>query len=265
MSEKELDQISSSFWEPLNRDMIGWLKVHPPHRVLDAGCGRGDHVQLFAGALHPGGVVTALDIDPEDLEKVKARMEGRLEAQCVECRQGDIRKLPFPDGQFDLVWAGHVFLHPLIREDMASTARECKRVLKPGGRLAVGENHSLVKLLPLDIGIGRPAIECRLIAAFVEARIKRGCYPFGWTRLLEDAGFRDVAAHSFLFELSPPFSEPQRAHLRRYLRDYLDEDISPEDRETLLAITDPNSPHDALKRSDLYFVSVAMVYTGSAY
>lgn len=264
MSEEESDQIESSFWEQLNRNKIDWLQVGPPDQVLDAGCGRGDHVQLFAEALHPDGAVTALDIDPEDLEKVKARMEGRPEARCVRYQQGDIRELPFSGGQFDLVWAGHVFLAPSIREDMVSTARECKRVLKPGGRLAVCENHSMVKLLPLDIGIGQPAIECRLIATFVEARVKRGCYPFGWTRLLTDAGFRDVSAHSFLFELSPPFSESQRTHLRRYLRDYLEEDISPEDRQTLTEITDPNSPHDALKRSDLYFVSVATVYTGSA-
>lgn len=264
MTEKELDRIRSSFWEQLNRSMIDWLKVQPLHQVLDAGCGCGDHVQLFAEALHPDGSLTALDIAPEALEKAKTRMEDRSGSQCVRYQQGDIRKLPFADGRFDLVWASYVFLHPGVREDMVSAARECKRVLKPGGRIAVCEDCSRSKLLPLDIGIGRPGIECRLSTAFVEARVKRGCYPFGWTRLLRDAGFRDVSAHSFLFELSPPFSDSQCAYLRHSLREYLQEDISSEDRETLTEITDPNSPHDALKRSDLYFLSVATVYTGSA-
>ena len=264
MSKGSLDQIESSFWEPLNRDMIDWLNVRPPCRVLDAGCGRGDHVALFAEALHSGGSVTALDIDPEALQKARMRMISRTEAECVRYQEGDIRKLPFPPGEFDLVWARHMFLAPSIREDMVSVASECKRVLKSGGRIAVCEDCYRGRLLPLDIGIGRPGIEYRLRAAFIEARVKPGCYPFGWTRLLTDAGFRGVSAHSFLFELSPPFSESQRAYLRHYLREYLREDISPEDHQTLTEITDPNRPHDVLRRSDLYFVSVATVYTGFA-
>ena len=264
MGKESLDQIGSSFWEPLNRDMIDWLNIWPPCQVLDAGCGRGDHVALFAQALHPGGSVTALDIDPEALQKTRAKMSGRTEAECVRYQEGDIRKLPFPPGKFDLVWARHMFLAPSIREDMVPVASECQRVLKSGGRIAVCEDCCRGRLLPLDIGIGRPGIEYRLRAAFIEARVKPGCYPFGWTQLLTDAGFSRVSAHSFLFELSPPFSESQRVYLRHYLREYLREDISPEDRKTLTEITDPNHPHDVLSRSDLYFVSVATVYTGFA-
>lgn len=83
MSKESLDQIEPSFWEPLNGDMTDWLDVRPPCRVLDAGCGRGDHVALFAEALHPGGSVTALDIDPEALQQTRTRMSGRKEAECV--------------------------------------------------------------------------------------------------------------------------------------------------------------------------------------
>jgi SAM-dependent methyltransferase len=264
VGKESLDQIESSFWEPLDRDMIDWLDVRPPCQVLDAGCGRGDHVALFAQALHPNGSVTALDIDPEALQKTRARMSGRTEAKCVRYQEGDLRKLPFPPGHFGLVWARHMFLAPSIREQMVAVAGECQRVLKPGGRIAVCEDCYRGRLLPLDIGIGRPGIEYRLRAAFIEARVKPGCYPFGWTQLLTDAGFSRVSAHSFLFELSPPFSESQRAYLRHYLREYLGEDISPEDHQTLTQITDPNHPHDVLRRSDLYFVSVATVYTGLA-
>jgi SAM-dependent methyltransferase len=264
MTEKEVDEIESSFWEPLHRDMINWLKVQPGQHVLDAGCGRGDHVRLFAEAVHPGGSITGLDIDPQDLDKAKTRMKGRAEAAGVRYQVGDIRDLPFPAGQFDLVWASHVFLAPSIRADMVSAARGCKRVLKPGGRLVLCEGCRMSKMLPADIGIGRPGLEHRLAAAFVEARVKPGLYPFGWTRLLTDAGFHDVSAHAFLYELSPPLSESQRTYLRYYLHECLREDISPEDHETLTVITDPNSPHDALKRSDLHFLSVATVYVGVA-
>jgi SAM-dependent methyltransferase len=264
VSKQSLDQIESSFWEPLNRDMIEWLDVRPPCRVLDMGCGRGDHVALFAEALHPGGSVTALDIDPKALQKTRARMSSRTEAECVRYQEGDIRKLPFRPGHFDLVWARHVFLAPSIREEMVAVASECRRVLKSGGRIAVCEDCSRGRLLPLDIGIGQPGIEYRLMAAFVEARVKAGCYPFGWTRLLTDAGFCGVSAHSFLFELSPPFSESQCVYLRHHLHEYLREDISAEDHKTLTEITDPEHPHDVLRRSDLYFVSVATVYTGFA-
>ena len=149
LGKESLDQSESSFWEPLNRDMIDWLNVRPPCRVLDAGCGRGDHVVLFAEALHPGGSVTALDIDPEALQKTRARMHGRPEAECVRYEGGDLRKLPFPPGHFDLVWARHVFLAPSIREEMVTVASECKRVLKSAGRIAVCEDCYRGRLLPL--------------------------------------------------------------------------------------------------------------------
>ena len=53
-------------------------------------------------------------------------------------------------------------------------------------------------------------------------------------------------------------TEPE-VHLGESLKD-----ISPEDHQTLTEITDPNRPHDVLRRSDLHFVSVATAYTGFA-
>ena len=48
----------------------------------------------------------------------------------------DVRDLPFDDGSVDAIYAGHVLEH-IEYEDCPAAVREMRRVLRPGGRLAV--------------------------------------------------------------------------------------------------------------------------------
>jgi len=51
----------AAFWEPHDREMLHWLGVARGARVLDLGCGRGDHLMLFAEMLESGPPVTGFD------------------------------------------------------------------------------------------------------------------------------------------------------------------------------------------------------------
>jgi SAM-dependent methyltransferase len=249
------------FWQPLERQLLACLEPLCGAHVLDAGCGGGDHAVLFAAL--GGARVVALDLDAEKVAGVSRRVEGSALAARVEARTGDITALPGDDRSFDLAWASHV-LH--FMPDPIAVARELARVTRPGGLVVVREDRSLTRLLPLDVGLGRPGVESRAVAAFDEwfaaDRARRGRVPHGWLGVLRRAGLHGVEARSVLFELQAPFDEVQTAYLRERIAPRDSEGLSADDVEVLAALSDAGGPHDALARDDLHFVSVSTLYVG---
>ena len=97
-------------------------------RVLDGACGTGDLAvaDVRAGA----GRVTGLDFS----EPMLAR--ARRKAPHVEWVRGDLLALPFADATFDAATVGFGVRNVA---DLELALRELRRVLRPGGRLAVLE------------------------------------------------------------------------------------------------------------------------------
>jgi len=234
------------FWEPQDRMMILALGLARDAYVLDAGCGKGNHVQLLAERCREGRIV-ALDISPEAIAGIKARFADSELKDRVAVHHGDVLKTPFEAASFDLAWSSHT-MH--ILNDPVAGVRELARVVKPGGRVAIREDEYSARLLPLDIGIGEPGIESRIQAAFTKwfaaDRLKRGRVPFGWSRVLRNAGLSEIKVVSFTYQLSPPFSPMQTDYLRKFLRGKADlEHLDASDKATLLRITEPGTPDDA--------------------
>jgi demethylmenaquinone methyltransferase / 2-methoxy-6-polyprenyl-1,4-benzoquinol methylase len=101
--------------------------VAPGDRVLDACCGTGD---LALAAQTAGGTVTGLDFSEAMLDR------ARRKSSEIEWVQGDLLRLPFGDGSFDSATVGFG-VRNVEGLDLALT--ELRRVLKPGGRLAILE------------------------------------------------------------------------------------------------------------------------------
>jgi demethylmenaquinone methyltransferase / 2-methoxy-6-polyprenyl-1,4-benzoquinol methylase len=101
--------------------------VKPGDRVLDACCGTGD---LAIAALHEGGRVTAIDFSERMLERARGK------SGAVEWVQGDALALPFADASFDAATVGFGARN---LDDLERGLAELRRVLEPGGRLAVLE------------------------------------------------------------------------------------------------------------------------------
>jgi len=102
--------------------------VHAGDRVLDACCGTGD-LALAAWARGAGEVV-GLDFSERMLER------ARLKGPGIEWVQGDVLALPFDDGSFDVVTVGFGIRNV---DDLEAGMRELRRVLRPGGRIAILE------------------------------------------------------------------------------------------------------------------------------
>ena len=101
--------------------------VQPGDRVLDACCGTGD---LALAAEREGGIVTGLDFSPRDAGA------GQAEVRHRDWVEGDLLALPFEDGTFDSATVGFGVRNV---DDLEAGLRELRRVLRPGGRLAILE------------------------------------------------------------------------------------------------------------------------------
>lgn len=110
-------------WRRLTAEAV----VGPNDRVLDACCGTGD---LALAGLRAGGVVTGLDFSEEMLARARRKSSG------IEWLQGDVLRLPFADGAFDAATVGFGVRN---LDDLDAGLRELRRVLRPGGRLAILE------------------------------------------------------------------------------------------------------------------------------
>jgi SAM-dependent methyltransferase len=111
------------------------LAPQPGERVLEVGPGTGYYTLDVARWVAPDGTLEIFDVQPEMLEDTVGRAAEQGITNITPTR-GDARSLPYPDESFDAA-----YLVAVLGEipDQDAALRELHRVLKPGGRLVVGE------------------------------------------------------------------------------------------------------------------------------
>lgn len=124
----DLGRITDRIEEELILGLVGPVEGK---RILDVGCGDGVLGERLAQA---GAEVTGLDADPRMLAAARER-PGRLEAKATFI-EGDARQIPFADETFDVVVAITVLCFVV---DAERAMNEMARVLRPDGRLVIGE------------------------------------------------------------------------------------------------------------------------------
>ena len=112
--------------------------IKPGMTAMDLGCGSGAFATFVARAVGEQGKVYAVDIQSEmlrQLERKLAEPENK-DITNIELRQASAYELPFEDGTIDLIYMVAVLMEI---PDSGKALREIKRVLKPGGIMAVTE------------------------------------------------------------------------------------------------------------------------------
>ena len=128
------------------------LNVQPGESVMEVGYGTGHSLVAVAESVGESGSVSGVDISP-GMRDVAAKRVKKAEMQSrVELSVGTVPPLPFDDAAFDVVTMSFT-LELFSAETIPQVLAECRRVLKPGGRLGVvsmasvkeGEHESLLE------------------------------------------------------------------------------------------------------------------------
>jgi ubiquinone/menaquinone biosynthesis C-methylase UbiE len=106
--------------------------------VLEVGCGSGAFTTFVARAVSEKGKVYALDIQPEMLKQLESKLAKpeNKDIKNIEVGEASAYELPFDNNSLDLVYM--ITVLPEI-PDKNKALQEIRRVLKPGGILAVTE------------------------------------------------------------------------------------------------------------------------------
>jgi SAM-dependent methyltransferase len=104
-------------------------------RVVDVGCGAGMDTLIAAKKVGPEGRVIGVDMTPSMLEKARRAAE-EMDLANVEFREGYAEELPVEDGWADVIISNGVLN---LVPDKAAALEVMARVLKPDGRLQIGD------------------------------------------------------------------------------------------------------------------------------
>jgi arsenite methyltransferase len=110
-------------------------ELRPGERVVDVGSGAGIDSLIAAKKVGPDGRVIGVDMTPSMLEKA-SHAADEMGLANVEFREGYAEELPIAEGWADVVISNGVLN---LMPDKGAALEEMSRVLKPGGRLQIGD------------------------------------------------------------------------------------------------------------------------------
>lgn len=169
----------------------GYLLPHlaPGQRLLDVGCGPGTITVDLARRVSPGEVF-GIDVAAEVVAEAEAHRREENVAN-VRFATGDVYALDAPDGAFDVVHAHQVLQH---LTDPVRALEELRRVLRPGGLLAVRDSdYGMFTWAPSDHRLERWLELYHRVTRHNAAEPDAGRFLLGW---VQRAGFADVVAGS---------------------------------------------------------------------
>jgi SAM-dependent methyltransferase len=165
------------------------IDAAPGMRVLDVAAGSGQPALTIASRIQPGGTLLGIDFSPE-MRAVAERRAREAGATNVSFRTMDAEQLELPDASFDAVTCAYgIIFFP----DAQRALSEMRRVLKPGGRIALGVWDEPSKSPFVTVG---GAAVGRFHAPTPPNPNSPGAFRFAkrdvLERTLRDAGFNDV-------------------------------------------------------------------------
>jgi ubiquinone/menaquinone biosynthesis C-methylase UbiE len=227
------------FGMPVSVWMIDQLALQPGQRVLELAAGPGDTGFMAAELVNPGGSLVSTDAVGPMLDIARDRAQA-LEVPNVEFRELDLQWIDLETATVDAVLCRWGLM---FAPDPGASLQEIRRVLRPGGRVALavwaGPERNPWVTIPtralVELGqVEPPDPNAPGMFALADAERLR--------ELLEAAGFVDVVVEEL------PLERPD-AHVEAYLREM--GDVSASLGEVLDRLTDEQRAEVAARIGEL--------------
>jgi len=181
---------------PVSTWMIEQLSLQPGMRLLELAAGPGDTGFLAAELIAPGGTLISSDATEGMLEVARQRAADLdLSGVKLEFKQLEIEWIDLPTASVDAILCRWAYM---LTVDPEAGVREARRVLAPGGRIALavwdGPDANPWATIPTDALVQGGYIEP--IDRGVSAGIFSLADPQRLQAMLEEAGFVDVLVES---------------------------------------------------------------------
>jgi SAM-dependent methyltransferase len=244
----------NSFAEPELRRLIASLQLRPGMRILDAGCGTGEALNWLLEEVEPAGEVTGIDLSAPHVAIARSRVP-----QQIKVFQGNLLYAPLESNSFDLIWCVNT-LHHL--RDPAQGVRSLSNLLRPGGRIAVGQS-SLVPDMYFAWDARLERLTNEAVRQYYRERYNLDERSLAAVRalvgVLRRSGLTDVRTRTVMIERVSPVSAADEAYLvetlfRNTWGERLRPYLSADDFAQLLRICDPGDEQFALRRADFHFL-----------
>lgn len=182
----------------LIEEVLTWaddFTTNRPQNILDVGCGIGGSSLYLAEKF--GAKVTGITLSPVQANRAKERAQAAGLQARTDFQVANALEMPFADNSFDLVWSLESGEH---MPDKVKFLQECKRVLKPGGKLIfVTWCHR-----PTTAATPLRADERKHLADIYRVY----CLPYvislpEYTEIIEQGGFKDLRVADWSTAVAP--------------------------------------------------------------
>ena len=251
--------------KPEYEAMIRSVGLKSGWSVLDAGCGGGSFLPLLAELVGSNGHISAFDLAPENIERVEALVENKEFPCAMDTRVGNLTSLPYEDDRFDAVWCANITQY-LTNDELSQMLAEFRRVVRPGGLVAVKE-------IDLTANLFSPFDQTMIWRLYDAARhhvppMQGGLRTFQLPTWFKQAGLISVGFESFLSERKAPLRPIEREFISTILQVHpqaaASVDLPEQDMVAWRALADFDSPSHILKHPDFYFREGHIVVVGQA-
>ncbi|MBB6097544.1 ubiquinone/menaquinone biosynthesis C-methylase UbiE [Deinobacterium chartae] len=144
---------------PLKRRSLEVLRLAPGDTALDVGCGPGIDTLALAREVGPGGQVLGIDASEAAVQQANRAAEQQGCSAWTRHRVGRAEQLPCADASVDAARAERLLQH---LSDPAAAIAELRRVLRPGGRVALIDTD----YASCSLNTRRPELQRRILEGF---------------------------------------------------------------------------------------------------
>jgi arsenite methyltransferase len=250
--------------QPEYEDMLRWVGIQPDWHVLDAACGGGSFLPLMTELVGRKGKISAMDIDPKNIEAIDGRAKKSNWFAVVFACIGTMLELPCENQSFDAVWCANTSQY-LTDDEVHQMLKEFRRVTRPAGLIAIKDYDAA----------GQQFQSCSptLVSQLNEGLARAGnIQPHGILRVIQlsawlrAAGLVEIRQKPTLMLRFQPLKPVEKAFLRDFIKFFCKQaqtiDLSAEELRIWEQLADVDSPEHILNHPDFQYRAIQTVFTG---